>query len=109
MSEKTHQPTEKKLRDARQKGQLPRSKLFTSAAVTLGGLTATLAFADDTARRFVGWTRALLSSQDLAPADALHQGVTVLAQCAAPSLVEQRSRRSSQPSRWRGCSSTPTR
>ena len=38
MSEKTHQPTEKKLRDAQKKGQVPRSKLFTSAAVTLGGL-----------------------------------------------------------------------
>ena len=51
MSEKTHQPTAKKLEDARKKGQIPRSKLFTSAAVTLGGLGATLVFADDTSRR----------------------------------------------------------
>ena len=87
MSEKTHQPTEKKLRDAQKKGQVPRSKLFTSAAVTLGGLSATLVFADDTARRFLGWTRALLSNHDTVPSDALKQGVEVLALCAAPSLV----------------------
>ena len=87
MSEKTHQPTEKKLRDAQKKGQIPRSKLFTSAAVTLGGLGATLVFADDTTRRFVGFTRALLSNHDTAPVDAMKQGVEVLALCAAPSLV----------------------
>ena len=57
MSEKTQQPTAKKLRDAQKKGQIPKSKLFTSAAVTLGGLSATLAFADDMTRRLMGWTR----------------------------------------------------
>ena len=87
MSEKTHQPTAKKLRDAQKKGQIPRSKLFTSAAVTLGGLGATLAFADDTTRRFVGFTRSLLSNQDTPPVDAMKQGVEVLALCAAPSLA----------------------
>ncbi len=87
MSEKTHQPTAKKLEDARKKGQIPRSKLFTSAAVTLGGLGATLVFADDTTRRFVGWTRSLLGSLDTNPTDAITQGVRVLALCAAPSLA----------------------
>ena len=87
MSEKTHQPTDKKLKDAQQKGQIPRSKLFTSAAVTLGGLSATLVFADDTASRFVGWTRSLLSAPQTPPVDAINQGVRVLALCAAPSLV----------------------
>ena len=87
MSEKTQQPTAKKLRDAQKKGQIPKSKLFTSAAVTLGGLSATLAFADDTTRRLMGWTRSLLSSQDTAPLAALEQAVRVLAACAAPSLI----------------------
>ena len=87
MSEKTHQPTDKKLRDAQKKGQIPRSKLFTSAAVTLGGLAATLVFADDTTQRFVGFTRSVLSTQDMAPADGIAQGVRVLALCAAPSLT----------------------
>lgn len=87
MSEKTQQPTAKKLQDAQKKGQMPRSKLFTSAAVTLGGLTATLVFADDTSRRFVGWTRGLLGSLETTPVDAINQGVRVLALCAAPSLA----------------------
>ncbi len=87
MSEKTQQPTAQKLRDAQKKGQIPRSKLFTSAAVTLGGLLATFTFADDTARRFMGWTRGLLSTQDTLPSDAINQGVRVLALCAAPSLI----------------------
>jgi type III secretion protein U len=87
MSEKTQQPTAKKLEDARKKGQIPRSKLFTSAAMTLGGLTATVTFADDTSRRFVGWTRNLLGTLDTSPSDAITQGVQVLALCAAPSLI----------------------
>lgn len=86
MSEKTHQPTPKKLQDAKKKGQIPRSKLFTSAAVTLGGLTATLVFADETAARLLGWTRSILSSP-VAPVDALEQSVRLLGRCVAPSLV----------------------
>ena len=87
MSEKTQQPTAKKLEDARKKGQIPKSKLFTSAAVTLGGLSATLVFADDTSRRFLGFTRFLLGNLETSPADAISQGVRVLALCAAPSLI----------------------
>ena len=87
MSEKTQQPTAKKLQDAQKKGQIPRSKLFTSAAVTLGGLAATLAFSDDTSRRFLGWTRSLLSTPGTSPSDAIDQGVRVLALCSAPSLA----------------------
>lgn len=87
MSEKTHQPTAKKLEDAKKKGQIPRSKLFTSAAVTLGGLVATLTFADDTSQRLSGWTRGLLSKHETTPADALSEGLGVLALCTAPSLL----------------------
>lgn len=87
MSEKTHQPTHKKLQDARKKGQVPRSKLFTSAAVTLGGLGGTLLFADDSARRFMAWTRTLLLAHDTAPSAALRDGVQVLARCSLPSLA----------------------
>ena len=49
MSEKTHKPSAQRLREARKKGQIPKSKLLTSAAVTLGGLMGTLAFAGETA------------------------------------------------------------
>jgi type III secretion protein U len=87
MSEKTQQPTAKKLKDAQKKGQIPRSKLFTSASVTLGGLTATMVFADDTTRRMLAFTRSLLSAQDTSPVAALEQSVRVLALGVAPSLA----------------------
>lgn len=87
MSEKTHQPTQKKLQDARKRGQLPRSKLFTSAAVTLGGLGAALLFADDSARRVAEWTRVVLVSHHTAPTAALRDGLQVLAWCSLPALA----------------------
>lgn len=87
MSEKTQQPTAKKLRDAREKGQVPRSRLFTSAAVTLGGLLGTVAFAEDTWRRLSSWTRLVLSSPEASPVESLHASLSVLALSAAPSLV----------------------
>ncbi len=37
MSEKTEQPSAKRLREARRNGQLPRSRLLSSSVVTLGG------------------------------------------------------------------------
>ncbi|MFT3706664.1 MAG: EscU/YscU/HrcU family type III secretion system export apparatus switch protein [Archangium sp.] len=88
MSEKTHQPTQKKLRDAQKKGQIPRSKLFTSAAVTLGGLTATVVSAPTTAARLMAWTSSMLSGSDaIAPEKAIDEGVRLLARCVAPSLA----------------------
>ncbi|MCC6333359.1 MAG: EscU/YscU/HrcU family type III secretion system export apparatus switch protein [Myxococcales bacterium] len=87
MSEKTHQPTAQKLREARKKGQIPRSKLFTSAAVTLGGLVATLAFAGESSVRVRAWTVSLVSLRVESPVDALWESVRVLALCVAPTLV----------------------
>jgi type III secretion protein U len=86
MSEKTHQPTPKKLRDAAKKGQIPRSKLFTSAATTLGGLVGTLVFAERSGVRLAGWLRGILTSPDAASGSALLASVEVLARCAAPTL-----------------------
>lgn len=88
MSEKTHQPTQKKLEDARKKGQIPRSKLFTSAAVTLGGLSATVAFAPTTAARVKAWTASMLDgSATVTPQNAINDGVLLLGKCVAPSLA----------------------
>lgn len=88
MSEKTQQPTQKKLEDARKKGQIPRSKLFTSAAVTLGGLSATVAFAPSTATRVKAWTTSMLDgSATVTPQNAINDGVLLLAKCVAPSLA----------------------
>lgn len=87
MSEKTHQPTAQKLREARKKGQIPRSRLFTSASVTLGGLTTTLVFAPETAVRLRGWTVSLVGLSVTSPVDALWESVRVLALCVTPTLV----------------------
>jgi type III secretion protein U len=87
MSEKTHQPTAHKLREARKKGQIPRSKLFTSASVTLAGLAATLAFAGETSVRLQGWTVSLVSLRVEDPFAALWESVRLLALCVMPTLA----------------------
>lgn len=86
MSEKTHQPSAKKLRDAQRQGKVPKSHLLTSGAVTVGGLLGTLAFADETAGRLRGWTTELLSlASD--PVAALYGGLRLLARSAAPTIA----------------------
>lgn len=88
MSEKTHPPSPRRLSEARKKGQLPRSKLFTSAAVTLGGLVTTVAFAPDSALRLTVWTTSLLRQPAPAALDAtLIDAVALLARAAAPTLL----------------------
>lgn len=63
MSEKTEQPSAKRLREARRKGQLPRSRLLSSAAVTLGGLLALGATGEAGWARLQGWTAQLFLEQ----------------------------------------------
>ncbi len=87
MSEKTQQPTQKKLRDAAKQGQFPRSRLFVSAAVTLGGLGGALLTIDESARGFQRYTRTLLVAHDTAPGAALHEGLLLLARGAMPALI----------------------
>lgn len=87
MSEKTQQPTEKKLRDARKKGQIARSKLLGASVVVLVGLGVTFGFAHDTATRLTSLTRALLSGEAQSPARALQQSLEVLALGVAPTLL----------------------
>lgn len=60
MSEKTEKPSAKRLRDARRKGQIPRSRLLSSSAVTLGGLLGFTAFAAESFERLKQWTTHLL-------------------------------------------------
>ncbi len=87
MSEKTEQPTAKKLRDARKQGQLPRSRLLSSAAATAGGLFGFLLFADSSAARLKSWTMQLFVDPTRAPAAAIYEGLTILAIATAPALV----------------------
>lgn len=87
MSEKNLPPSEKKLREAREKGQVAKSRLFSSAAVTAGALVPTLSFAESTAARLEQWTTTLFSTHQTLPLDALEESVHVLAWCAAPTLI----------------------
>lgn len=87
MSEKTEQPSAKKLRDARKEGQFPRSRLLSSAAATAGGLFGFLAFADSTAARLRAWTTQLFSDPTHSPTAAISEGLTILAVATAPALA----------------------
>lgn len=88
MSEKTHQPSEQRLREARKKGQIAKSKLFTSSAVTLGGLLMTIAFAHDAAHRVTEFTTRLFAQPATTRIDGvLLEALGVLAACVAPTLI----------------------
>ncbi len=87
MGEKTHQPTDRKLRDARKNGQIARSKLFSSAAVTLGGLLGGLSLAKESSARLIWWTAKVLSLQNLDTATAMNEAAAILAWCALPTVI----------------------
>ncbi|HLM53324.1 MAG TPA: flagellar biosynthesis protein FlhB [Pseudoxanthomonas sp.] len=53
--ERTEQPTEKRLRDAREKGDVPRSRELATAAVFGAGVVAILALMPSMARSALGW------------------------------------------------------
>lgn len=87
MSEKTHQPTEQKLRKAREDGNVPRSKLLSAAAVTLGGLVGTIVFAESSSAKIITFSQRLFSLQGGAPELELLEAIRVLAACVAPTLA----------------------
>jgi flagellar biosynthetic protein FlhB len=104
--EKTEQPTEKRLKESREKGEVPRSRDLSGAAVVLAGVTALLSGgprAFEHARNIfglgLGYSREALFS-DVLPGRALHAAVhealalfapvalaTLLAALAAPLLL----------------------
>jgi flagellar biosynthetic protein FlhB len=64
--EKTEQPSEKRLRDAREKGDIPRSRELATAAVFGAGALAIINLAPGLARDSMGWmTQALSPSASL--------------------------------------------
>jgi type III secretion protein U len=87
MSEKTHEPSAKKLKEAREKGQVVCSRLFSASAVTLGGLVGTFAFLEQTTTRLQSLTRAALSLTGTSPTEALVDSGHVLALATAPCLL----------------------
>ncbi|MCW4455191.1 flagellar biosynthesis protein FlhB [Flavobacterium sp. MXW15] len=61
--EKTEQPTEKRLRDAREQGNIPRSRELATAAVFTAGVLALMVFSGSMARAALGWMRLALSPE----------------------------------------------
>jgi len=84
VSEKTEQPSAKRLREARRKGQIPRSRLLSSSVVTLGGLLGLTASAPAGFARLKEWTARLMLHQE--PTGALQEAVGLMALLVGPAL-----------------------
>ena len=82
--EKTEQPTAKRLREARRKGQIPRSRLLSSSAVTLGGLLGFTAFASEGFARLQAWTARLFLEHEAT--GAWEEGLWIAARLCGPAL-----------------------
>jgi type III secretion protein U len=65
MSEKTEKPSAKRLREARRKGQFPRSRLLSSSVVLLGGLIGLNQVLPTGVPRLKEWTARVLLNQEL--------------------------------------------
>jgi type III secretion protein U len=83
--EKTEKPSEQKLREARKKGQIAKSKLLSSALVTFAGLNGL--WLSDAPAKLKAWTQLMLSVPDLSPQKALSQAVILLATVIAAPLI----------------------
>src|SRR5690242_213420 len=87
MSEKTEQPTPKRLREARERGEVPRSRTFSGALVLLGaagGLGVGLASGGP---RLVAWAEAAWTPGAMSRYAALSQAGEVLAWLVLPPLI----------------------
>ncbi len=84
MSEKTEQPSAKRLREARRKGQLPRSRLLSSSVVTFGGLLGLTVSAPAGFARLKEWTARLMLHQE--PTGAWQEAGWVMVLLAGPAL-----------------------
>ena len=87
MSEKTEKPTPQKLREARKKGQVAKSRMLSGAAVTVAGVLAFIATAP------LGWARlrrlceTLFLAQDTRVESAALDALGVLAWLSLPALL----------------------
>ena len=84
MSERTEQPTPQRLRQAREKGQVPRSRLLPGALAVLGALTALRATAPAGLARLEAWTARLCLTPEQQPAAALAEAGGLLFGLAGP-------------------------
>jgi len=82
--EKTELPSARRLREARRKGQIPRSRLLSSSAVTLGGVLGFGSGAVGMSSRLEEWTSRLFLEQQLT--GAWEEGVWLFVRLSAPAL-----------------------
>jgi len=83
--DRTEEPTPRRLRQARERGQVPRSRLFTGSVVLAGGSAGAalgLGGASEALRR---WTAELVAGGSSVPA-ALHHALSLLVRACAPAL-----------------------
>ncbi len=84
-SDRTEEPTPRRLRRARERGQVPRSRLFSGALVLAGGSAGAAVGLSGAAADLRIWTATLLLERSTLPA-ALQQALVVLAHACAPAL-----------------------
>lgn len=91
-AEKSHEPTPKKLEDARRRGEIPKSTDLTTAAVYLGVLLVLTALGGRTLTDFGGTLSTLLADADTLSAEWFEAGgrpfsAALVAALAAPVLI----------------------
>ncbi len=87
MSEKTEQPTPKRAKEARKKGQFAKSRLLSGALVSLAVLLALGASLPMGASRLRAFAESIFSGQLTRPADALWQGLLAVAALTLPAFA----------------------
>jgi type III secretion protein U len=83
-SEKTEQPTDKKVREAREKGQVARSKHLSASASVLAAVLVFVGELPDLGHALLGLLRQTLTLTDVRPKQALLQAALLLARYALP-------------------------
>ncbi|MFP2962752.1 flagellar biosynthesis protein FlhB [Myxococcus sp. 1LA] len=82
--EKTEKPSAKRLREARRKGQIPRSRMLSAGAVTAGGLFGLTSAAPEGMARLHAWTTRLLLEQE--DVGAWQEGLWIAVRLCGPVL-----------------------
>lgn len=87
MSDKTEEPTSKRLKDARKQGQFPRSRILSAAAVSTGALIGLSIGSGAGATRLARWTEKLFVEQSGSVEGALLEALSIVAWLSVPALL----------------------
>jgi type III secretion protein U len=87
VSAKTEQPTPQKLREARRNGNVARSRMLSSAAVTAGGCAGLLMCAPEAAVRLQEWTTSIFTNPSRPLSGVALEGGRILLGWIGPPLL----------------------